>query len=114
MARSASPNDALIERVKASLARVPRVEEKRMFGGVAFMVRGKMCVTAGKGRIMCRIDPAVHDAAVKRKGARTVFMKGRAYRGWVYVDAAAVKTKRDLDSWVRLALDYNKHAKASR
>jgi len=107
-------NDVLLERVRASLARVSRVEEKRMFGGVTFMVRGKMCVCAGKGRIMCRIDPALHDAAVKRKGARTVVMKGRQYRGWVYVDAAAVKTTRELVYWVRLSLDYNKQAKASR
>ena len=107
-------DQGLAERIRGVLDEQPHVSEKRMFGGVAFMVRGKMCVTAGKGRIMCRIDPAVHDTAVKRKGARTVFMKGRAYRGWVYVDAVAVKTKRDLDSWVRLALDYNKHAKASR
>ena len=52
-------------------------------------------------------------AAVKRKGARTVVMKGREYRGWVYVEAAEVKTKRELDYWVRLSLDYNKRAKAS-
>ncbi len=108
------PSDALLQRVKTSLARVPRLEEKRMFGGVTFMVRGKMCVSVGKGRIMCRIDPVLHDAAVQRKGTRTVVMKGRQYRGWVYVDAAAVKTKRDLDYWVRLSLDYNKKAKASR
>ena len=107
------PTDPLVQRVKASLARAPRLEEKRMFGGVTFMVRGKMCVSVGKGRIMCRIDPDLHDAAVKRKGARTVVMKGRQYRGWVYVDAAAVKTKRDLGYWVRLSLDYNTKAKAS-
>src|SRR5439155_18235610 len=83
------------------------------FGGVTFMVRGKMCVSVGKGRIMCRIDPALHEATVRRKGARTVVMKGRPYRGWVYVDAAAVKIKRDLDYWVRLSLDYNTKAKAS-
>jgi TfoX/Sxy family transcriptional regulator of competence genes len=108
------PSDPLVQRVKASLAGVPRVEEKRMFGGVTFMVRGKMCISVGKGRIMCRIDPVLHDAAVKRKGARTVIMKGRQYRGWVYIAAAALKTKRDLDYWVRLSLDYNTSAKASR
>ena len=107
------PVDPLVQSVKASLSGAPRLQEKRMFGGVTFMVRGKMCVSVGKGRIMCRIDPALHDAALKRKGARTVVMKGREYRGWVYVAAAAVKTKRDLDYWVRLSLDYNTRAKAS-
>jgi TfoX/Sxy family transcriptional regulator of competence genes len=109
----ATPDDALVQRVKAALAGAPRLQEKRMFGGVTFMVRGKMCVSAGKGRIMCRIDPALHDAAVKRKGARTVVMKGREYRGWVYVAAAAVETKRELEYWVGLSLEYNTKAKRS-
>lgn len=103
----------LTNRVKAALAHVPRVEEKKMFGGTAFMVRGKMCVTAREERIMCRIDPAIHDAALERKGCRTVVMNGRQYRGYVHVDAAALRTKRDLEYWVGLALDYNKRAKAS-
>src|SRR3989442_10201364 len=96
------PNDALVRRVKDALAGAPRLQEKRMFGGVTFMVRGKMCVSAEKGRIMCRIDPALHDAALKRKGARTVVMKGREYRGWVYVYKAGGKNKRDLKYSVRL------------
>lgn len=106
-------NDVLANRVKQALGSVRPIEEKRMFGGIAFMVRGKMCVSAGKDRIMCRIDPAIHDAALQRKGSRTVVMKGRQFRGYVYVDAEAVKTKGDLDYWVGLALDYNKKAKAS-
>jgi len=71
-----------------------------MFGSIAFMVRGKMCVSARKERIMCRIDPAVHDAALERTGCRPVMMKGRQYRGYVYVDAAAVRTKGGLAYWI--------------
>ena len=103
----------LLDRVRAALAHVPHVKEKRMFGSTAFMVRGKMCIGARAERIMCRIDPALHDEALKRKGSRTVIMRGRAYRGYVYVDAEAVGTKRKLDYWVGLALDYNKRAKGS-
>ena len=106
-------DEALADRVKAALARIPRVEQKRMFGGITFMVRGKMCVSAGAERIMCRIDPAIHDAALQHKGCRTVVMKGRQYRGFVYVEAAAVRAKRDLDYWIGLALDYNDKAKAA-
>ncbi len=106
-------DDALARRVKAALGSTRRVEEKRMFGGLTFMVRGKMCVSVGKDRIMCRIDPAVYDTALQRKGCRTVVMKGRPYRGFVYVDTEAVRTKGDLDYWVGLALDYNNKAKAS-
>lgn len=79
-----------------------------MFGGIAFMVRGKMCVTVGRERIMCRIDPAMHDAALNHEGCRTMVMKGREYRGYVHVDAEAVTSKRDLAYWIALALAYNK------
>jgi TfoX/Sxy family transcriptional regulator of competence genes len=99
--------------VRAALGRIRRVEEKKMFGGVTFMVRGKMCVSVGRDRIMCRIDPAIHDAALEHQGCRTVVMKGRQYRGYVNVDAEAVRTKRDLDYWIGLALDYNTKVKAS-
>ena len=78
-----------------------------MFGGVAFMVRGKMCVSARPERLMCRIDPAIHDDVLRRKPARTVVMKGRALRGYVHVDASDVRTKRDLDYWIALAITFN-------
>lgn len=97
----------LVQRVRSALADVPDVKEKRMFGSVGFMVSGKLCVTARAERIMCRIDPVDHDAALQRKGCRTVVMKGRVYRGYVYVEAAAVSTKRALTYWVGLALRQN-------
>jgi TfoX/Sxy family transcriptional regulator of competence genes len=106
-------DEVLAKRVKAAMGRVRPIEEKKMFGGVAFMVRAKMCVSVGKDRIMCRIDPAIHDAALQRKGCRTVVMKGRQYRGYVYVDAEAVKTKSELEYWVGVALEYSNKAKAA-
>ena len=97
----------LVDRVRAALQGVPQVEEKRMFGGNGFMVRGHLCVTARPTRIMCRIDPALHEAAIKRKGARTVIMRGREYLGYVHVDASALTTQRALAYWVKLALRFN-------
>jgi len=73
-----------------------------------------VCVSAREERILCRIDPAIHDAAIRRKGCRSLVMKGREYRGYVRVDADAVRTKRELAYWVGLALDYNKKAQSSR
>ncbi len=105
-------DEALAKRVQSALGRT-RVEARRMFGGLTFMVRGKMCVSVGKETIMCRIDPALHIAALKRLGCRSVTMGGREYRGFVYVRSGALRTKRDLDYWVRLALAYNARAKAS-
>ena len=106
-------SEPLAQRIRQRLGRRKNVEEKKMFGGIAFMVEGKMCVTVGKSRIMCRIDQAGHDAALERKGCTTVVMKGREYRGYVHIDADALTTKRDLDYWVRQALDFNSRAKAS-
>lgn len=78
-----------------------------MFGGVTFMVRGKMCVSVGRHRLMFRVDPAIHDTVVVRKGCRTVVMKGREYRGYIHVDAEVASSELELKHWMRLALDYN-------
>ena len=98
----------LLSRVRETLAPVPNMEEKKMFGGTAFMVRGKLCISVRAERIMCRIDPAIHDAALAHEGCQTVVMRGRQYRGYVYVGAEAVRTISALKYWVDLALNYNK------
>ena len=104
----------LIDRVRLALAHLPRVAERKMFGGITFMVNGKMCISVGRNRLMCRIDPESHERAIERRGAQTVKMKGRAYRGFVHVRAEAVASPRGLNYWVRACLEYNKRAKASR
>lgn len=85
-----------------------------MFGGVAFMVDNKMCICVGDDDIMCRIDPALHEEAIKRKGCRTVIMRGRELKGYVYVDEYSIKNKKDFDYWIGLALEFNTRAKASK
>jgi TfoX/Sxy family transcriptional regulator of competence genes len=100
--------DELTSRIRILLAHVPDVVEKRMFGSTAFMVRDKLCISGRADRVMCRIDPALHDTALEREGCRTVVMKGREYRGYVYIDAEAVQTQEALTYWVDLALTYNK------
>ena len=104
----------LIDRVRAALARTPRVVEKKMFGGITFMVNGKMCISVGRQRLMCRIDPELHDSAIRRKGVQTVTMRGHAYRGFVHVREEVVTTRPALDYWVRACLAFNKEARSSR
>ena len=106
--------DALVARVRAALRRTFRVREQRMFGGITFMVNGKMCISVGARGLMCRIDPASHEAAIARRGVRTVRMRGRAYRGFVRVRADVVTSKHALDYWVRACLAFNRHAKSSK
>jgi TfoX/Sxy family transcriptional regulator of competence genes len=104
-------SENLADKIRQALAHLPSVEEKKMFGGIAFMVNGKMCLSAGTDRIMCRIDPAIHQQVVVREGCRTVIMKGREYKGYIYVNEDSLRTTTDFNYWVTLALDFNKEAK---
>lgn len=114
MKRPMTDRKSLTERVRAALTRTPRVVERKMFGGITFMVNGKMCISVGRQRLMCRIDPELHELALKRRGVRTVRMNGRAYRGFVHVREDAVAVKKHLDYWVRVCLAFNRRAQASR
>ncbi|RYY23811.1 MAG: TfoX family protein [Chitinophagaceae bacterium] len=107
-------NEQLAQRIRSALSDLPNVTEKKMFGGLAFLLNDKMCINVGNDRIMCRIDPVLHDEALTNKGTRTLIMKGREYKGFIHVDEAAIKTKKELDYWIELSVDYNKYAKSSR
>ena len=96
------------------MAGVSNIEEKKMFSGITFMVNGKICISVANDRIMCRIDPVIHEEVIKRKGCLTVEMKGHEYKGYVYVNDEGIKTKKDFDYWINLVLDFNKNAKASK
>ena len=90
------------------------VEEKAMFGGLCFMVNDKMCVGVNKGRIMVRFDPAKSEEVMEKEGARPMEFTGRTMKGFVYVDENVLTTKKKLEYWIELALEYNKIAKASK
>jgi len=69
----------LANRIREALKGVENVEEKKMFGGLAFLVNGKMCLTAGAERMMCRVDPEMSQNAIQKGGCSTVVMGGREY-----------------------------------
>ncbi|MCW9705527.1 TfoX/Sxy family protein [Fodinibius salsisoli] len=101
-------NEKLADRIRQALGHQRDVEEKKMFGGLAFMVHGKMCVTAGADRIMCRIAPDMHETVIDKEGCQTVIMREREYKGWVYVNEENIQSEADFNYWIDLALDYNK------
>ena len=107
-------NEQLAARLRKALAHLPNVEEKKMFRGLTFMVNDKMCISVSGDRLMCRIDPEIHEEVIKKKGCETVTMGGRQYKGYVYVNKDCVTTKKDFDTWVGLALAFNKKAKSSK
>lgn len=91
-----------------------KVQEKAMFGGLCFMVNDKMCVGVEKERLMVRLDPAKYDEVLEKEGCMPMDFTGKVMKGFVFVDAAALTTRRKLDYWIKLALEYNKIAKASK
>lgn len=99
-------DEALATRVRAALQGIEGITERCMFGGLAFMRDGQMCVTVGANRLMLRIDPQRHDELVRHPGCSTVVMRGRPYRGWVHVSGDAMAARAALASWVAFALEY--------
>ena len=107
-------DEKLAERIRKALARQKKVEEKKMMGGLTFMVNGKMCVGVHTDEIMCRIDPEIQDEALKHKGARVMDFTGKPMRGFVFVKKDGVKSEKDFSYWINLALDFNKRAQAAK
>ncbi len=107
-------NEDLADRVRTSLIDQRVVEEKKMMGGLTFMVNGKMCVGVAKDDLMVRLDPTAYDAVLKKKGCREMNFTGRPMKGFVFVNPEGTNNKKDLNYWVDLALDFNKRAKSSK
>ncbi|WP_431214103.1 TfoX/Sxy family protein [Puia sp. P3] len=107
-------NEKLADRIREALMDTPKVKEKVMFSGVAFMVNDKICITVGPDRIMCRIDPAIHDQLLEERACRPMIMKGREYKGYIVVNEEDVQRKAELDYWIGLCLDFNPMAKSSK
>ncbi len=95
-------DEDLAHRIRELLAGETRVTEKRMFGGLAFLVAGHMAVAAsGQGGLLVRVGPEESDRLLDRPGVEPMAMRGRPMRGWLRVDAEALSTKRRLEPWVR-------------
>lgn len=100
-------DEDLAGRVRELLAEELRVTEKKMFGGLAFLIGGHMAIAASRqGGLLVRCDPEQTDGLLAVPIVRRMEMRGREMDGWLRVDAEAVRTKRQLDRWVRLGVDY--------
>jgi TfoX/Sxy family transcriptional regulator of competence genes len=102
-----SYDEELAERIREVMAGEPGVSEKRMFGGLAFLIGGNMSVAAsGQGGLMVRVDPDETDALLEKPHAQPFVMRGREMKGWLRVDEEGVRTKRELAPWVERGLSY--------
>ncbi|HKV59512.1 MAG TPA: TfoX/Sxy family protein [Ktedonobacteraceae bacterium] len=102
-------SEILADRIRQALAPFSPVKEQKMFGGMAFMVQGKMCVGAySDGDMMIRCDPGRADEMVMRKGARHADMKGKPMaKGWLLISSEGTASPQDFDYWIGVALDFN-------
>jgi len=107
-------NQSLANRIREQLQDLDGIEEKEMMGGLSFMLNDKMCVGIIKDELMCRVDPALYEEALEMTGCHEMDFTGRPMKGWVLIDDSGMKTVADLNYWIGLAVDYNKHAKSSK
>ncbi len=108
-------NEKLADRVREIISATHKItEEKKMFGGLCFMVNGKMCVGVEKERLMVRLDPDRYDEVMEKDGCQPMDFTGKLMKGYVFVDASVLGNKKQLDFWLQLALAFNKKAKSSK
>jgi TfoX/Sxy family transcriptional regulator of competence genes len=110
-----SYDEGLADRIRELVAGESGLTEKKMFGGLAFLIGGNMAVAAsGQGGVLVRVDPAESDKLVATTGARLMEMRGRSMQGWLRVDPGDLRTKRQLAKCVRLGTTYARSLPAKR
>ena len=91
-----------------------KVEEKQLFGGLAFMVNRKMCINVSGDNLMCRFDPALQKVISEMPGFQPMIMRGKEMKGYSYVNPSGFKSNKELMYWINLCLDHNPKACSSK
>jgi hypothetical protein len=100
-------DEMLAERLREQLVGEAGLSEKKMFGGLAFLINGNMAVSAsGQGGMLLRVDPARTDALINEPHVRRFEMRGREMDGWLRVDPKAVESDAELRRWVAHGVEY--------
>ncbi len=110
-------SETLADKMRKALP-IEKLEERKMIGGIAFLINGKMCITASSQssdhRMMVRVDPKRHEELIKIRGAHPAVMRGKEYRGWIFLTEEAIKYEKDFKHWIDLALAFNKITKSNK
>ena len=108
-------DEFLADRIRdALISRKISFEERKMMGGLCYMVDDKMCIGVVKNNLMARIDPDIYVEALTKTGFKEMDFTGRSMKGFVFVEPRGVDLDEDLDYWVELCLDFNPLAKSSK
>lgn len=98
-------NLKLAERIRSKLDGTPFVE-KKMFGGIGFLLNGNMACGVNKENLIVRIDPEKQNTLLKKAHAKPFDLTGKPMKGWLVVEADGVKTDRQLSSWVKKGVEF--------
>ena len=108
-------DEKLADRIRELTRGQRGVEEKKMFGGLAFLIGGNMAIAAsGQGGLLVRVDPDESDELLERTPASEMVMRGRKMQGWLRVEAKDVRTKAQLGKWVERGTAYARSLPAKR
>ncbi len=99
-------DEKLAVRVRKVFGRDKRIKEKNMFGGLSFLLNGKMCCGVIKNELVVRVGPELYEKALSRPHARPMDFTGRLIKGFVFVGPAGCKTGKALSEWVRLGTEH--------
>jgi TfoX/Sxy family transcriptional regulator of competence genes len=103
-----SYNEKIADKIREALSGTKYLVEKKMFGGIAFMVNDKMCVGVDKDDIMLRCEPEMTDELLSKKGSRPFDLTGKPMKGWLLVGPEGTTNKKDFDWWIKYAVEANK------
>jgi TfoX/Sxy family transcriptional regulator of competence genes len=98
-------NLKLAERIRSELNGIP-VVEKKMFGGIGFLLNGNMACGVNKDNLIVRVDPEKHNVLLKKSHAKPFDLTGRPMKGWLQVEAEGVKTNKQLNTWVKEGIEF--------
>lgn len=96
----------LADRLRKAVGKRNGLVEKKMFGGLSFLLNGNMAVGVLANELILRIDPAQNDKILKKPHARQFDFTGKPMVGWIFVGSGGVKTEKSLKQWAELGLDY--------
>ena len=99
-------DEALVARIRPHMKRRKGYSEKKMFGGVCFMINGNMCVGPWKGSLIVRLDKEKHDETQSEPHVKPMDITGKVMKGWARVEPAGIESDDDLKAWVSRAIKF--------